>query len=185
MSRSDSGASFADAAIRTAVVRFSRLQAKGLKAADINGKSDPYLRFHSVPHRDYLAKSTYSSKKKKATLNPQWNNSDVPEIVTVLQNNEQLKKLVIVISLWDHDVSSADDPLGHVIVPIGNFLPSDADGEECSDVPPRKFNKRITLHGQQSSDQGDLGYIRGMVSITWQWDAGIGGDDKRNSCSVQ
>ena len=183
--RQSTNSRFSEAAVRTAVVRFSRMQARGLKSADLNGKSDPYLKFHAVPFRDYLVNAVNVSKKKKATLNPEWKNTDVPELATVLCNNAQLKELVIAVSLWDHDVSSPDDPLGDALIPIGAFLPEGADPAACTDIPPQKFNKRLTLHGQQSNNGAELGYIRGMVSVTWQWDAGFAGDDSPNACAVQ
>ncbi len=172
-------------AVRTAVVRFSHMRARGLKAADLNGKSDPYLKFQAVPFCDYLVQPAYTSKVRKATLDPDWRNLDVPELHTVLRTNEQLKELVIAVSVWDHDLSSPDDPLGDVLIPIGSFVPADADPDACTDIPPQKFNKRITLHGQQVHNGVELGYVRGMVSVTWQWDAGSGGVEKRDECAVQ
>jgi Ca2+-dependent lipid-binding protein len=183
--RQSTGKFAAHSAVRTAVVRFSAMRARGLKAADLNGKSDPYLKFQAVPFREYLVQPAYRSKVRKATLDPDWKYLDVPELHTVLRNNKQLKELVIAVSVWDHDVSSPDDPLGTVLIPIGSFVAPDSDADACTDIPPQKFNKRITLHGQQVHNGAELGYIRGMVSVTWQWDAGFGGDETREGCAVQ
>ena len=176
---------FAEASVRTAVVRFTRVKVSGLKAADMNGLSDPYLRFHAVPHRDYLARTELVSKIKKKKLDAEWKNNEIPTLSTILRNNEQLRQLVIAISIWDHDVSSQDDPLGDILVPVGNFMPVDANPTECSDVPPQRFNKRITLHGQQAAGGKELGYLSGSISVTWQWDTDEDADDAKDECSVQ
>ncbi len=179
------GGRFSEESVRTAVVRFTRMQARGLKAADLNGLSDPYLQFHAVPFTDYLLRTDLQSKVKKKTLDAEWKGSEVPELPTILRNNAELRHLVIVVSVWDHDVSSEDDPLGDVIIPIGSFVDPNADPNECTDVPPQKFNKRLTLHGQQIHKDKDLGYLTGAVSVTWQWDAHVAEEGNTEECSIQ
>ena len=80
--------------------------ASGLKAADANGKSDPYVKLT-------LAGTTKQSKTIKKTLDPVWNESFTWKGV--------LKDLVadpMQLHAWDYDFMSKDDPLGFASISL-------------------------------------------------------------------
>lgn len=90
------------------------IEARGLRAADSNGKSDPYCRVH-------LNKHDTANKHKTATiktnLNPTWNES-----VTFYPNDLQLESDRLVFQVFDKDLMSKDDLLGTVKLSLANFF---------------------------------------------------------------
>lgn len=74
------------------------IEARNVPAADINGKSDPYIKIKCKE-----SKSEYKTKVQKKTLTPKWNEDISFSVNTV---SETLK-----FSLYDYDVIGSNDKL--------------------------------------------------------------------------
>ncbi|XP_077452756.1 synaptotagmin VIII [Stigmatopora argus] len=93
------------------------LEAKNLKSTDLNGSSDPYVKMQLA-----LDKRKWKKKKstiKKNTLDPYYN-----EAFTFKVTLEQIRRVNLVISVWDHDSMTPNDPTGKI------FLGCDAPGNQ-------------------------------------------------------
>lgn len=93
------------------------LEAKNLKSMDIRGTSDPYVKIQLALDKRKWKKKKTSIKKK--TLNPYYNESfnfDVPF--------DHIRRVNLVISVWDHDAMTRNDTMGKI------FLGSDATGNQ-------------------------------------------------------
>ncbi|KAM3608662.1 uncharacterized protein V6R79_002543 [Siganus canaliculatus] len=93
------------------------LEAKNLKCMDIGGSSDPYVKVHLALDRRKWRKRKTSVKKK--TLNPYYNESFTFDVTF-----EQIQRVNLVISVWDHDAVTRNDPIGKI------FLGGDATGNQ-------------------------------------------------------
>ena len=98
--RSMHGIDIASAYLEHGLLRVHLIGAKGLKPADRNGKSDPYVRL-------LIAGQRAKSKTIKATLNPNWDETFEFEGVRgeLLKHDLQLR-------VFDWDLASTDDKLG-------------------------------------------------------------------------
>ncbi|XP_063053906.1 synaptotagmin-1-like, partial [Engraulis encrasicolus] len=94
------------------------LEAKHLKKMDHGGGlSDPYVKIQLT-----LDKKKWKKKKtsvKKRTLNPYFNESFTFEV-----SFDQIQRVQLVISVWDHDKVSRNDAIGKI------FLGCDASGNQ-------------------------------------------------------
>ncbi|XP_077423414.1 synaptotagmin VIII [Vanacampus margaritifer] len=93
------------------------MEAKNLKSTDLDGTSDPYVKVQLA-----LDKRKWKKKKtsiKKNTLNPYYN-----EAFTFKVSMEQIRRVYVVISVWDHDPVTPNDPTGKI------FLGCDASGNQ-------------------------------------------------------
>ncbi|XP_054633174.1 synaptotagmin VIII isoform X2 [Dunckerocampus dactyliophorus] len=93
------------------------LEAKNLKSTDLDGSSDPYVKVQLA-----LDKRKWKKKKtsiKSNTLNPYYN-----EAFTFKVTLEQIQRVNLVISVWDHDPLTPNDPTGKI------FLGCDAAGNQ-------------------------------------------------------
>lgn len=93
------------------------LEAKGLKPMDTGGSSDPYVKVHLALDKRKWKKKKTSIKKK--TLNPYYNES-----FTFNVSFDQIQRVHLVISVWDHDAMSRNDAMGKI------FLGCDASGNQ-------------------------------------------------------
>jgi hypothetical protein len=84
------------------------IEAKGLKAADTNGKSDPY---YTVSING--VKPFFTSKTIKGTLDPVWN-----ETHALNCKNDQLDSAKIIIGISDWDRLGAHDLLGFIRIDV-------------------------------------------------------------------
>jgi hypothetical protein len=85
-------------------LRITIKSASGLRAADWNGKSDPYCKCH-VQGRP---KSGFKTRAIKKTLEPQW--EEEGEITDYIPGE------ALQFSVWDHDLLTRDDRLGHAML---------------------------------------------------------------------
>ncbi|OHT16155.1 hypothetical protein TRFO_42039 [Tritrichomonas foetus] len=76
------------------------IEARNVPAADLNGKSDPYVTLSTQRSKNKFQKT----KTKKKTLTPRWDEEFTLNIEYVSDN--------VVIGLFDHDVIGSDDQLG-------------------------------------------------------------------------
>ncbi|XP_041853754.1 synaptotagmin VIII isoform X2 [Melanotaenia boesemani] len=93
------------------------LEAKNLKSMDFGGSSDPYVKVQLALDKRKWKKRTTSVKKK--TLNPYFNESFTFDV-----SFEQIQRVNLVISVWDHDAMTRNDAIGKV------FLGCDATGNQ-------------------------------------------------------
>lgn len=93
------------------------LEAKNLKCMDMGGSSDPYVKVQLALDRRKWKKRKTSIKKK--TLNPYYNESFTFDV-----SFEQIQRVNLVISVWDHDAVSRNDAMGKI------FLGCDAQGNQ-------------------------------------------------------
>ncbi|XP_061750371.1 synaptotagmin VIII [Nerophis ophidion] len=93
------------------------LEAKNLKSTDLDGRSDPYVKVQlALDRRKWKKKKT---TVKNNTLNPYYN-----EAFTFKVTFEQIRRVNLVISVWDHDPLTPNDPTGKI------FLGNDAAGNQ-------------------------------------------------------
>ncbi|XP_062246110.1 synaptotagmin VIII [Platichthys flesus] len=93
------------------------LEAQNLKSMDPGGFSDPYVKVQLALDKRKWKKKKTSVRKK--TLNPYYNESFTFDVAF-----EQIKRVNLVISLWDHDAVSRNDAMGKI------FLGCDATGNQ-------------------------------------------------------
>eukprot|EP01086_Lenisia_limosa_P007993 TRINITY_DN2852_c0_g1_i2.p1 TRINITY_DN2852_c0_g1~~TRINITY_DN2852_c0_g1_i2.p1 ORF type:complete len:552 (+),score=150.53 TRINITY_DN2852_c0_g1_i2:50-1705(+) len=100
-----------------ATLVLSNFRGEGLRAMDLNGKSDPYCRFHSnvIP----MIPKTNVCKK---TLSPNWGTVSIPILSA---NPEFLKKLSVLIGVFDEDRGSADDVMGSCSLSLAPLISGD------------------------------------------------------------
>ncbi|ETW09428.1 hypothetical protein H310_00033 [Aphanomyces invadans] len=132
-------------------VKFSDVSATNLDAMDLNGQSDPYIKFYcTVP--DLLLGDDGKHPQSavlKGTLNPTWEDGQIPALQLKCQLN-QILRLHMILLIMDWDATSADDPLGQAVL----YLP---DCYEPGESVP--FEVPVIRKGIKS------GTIRGKVSI--------------------
>ncbi|KAL0968133.1 hypothetical protein UPYG_G00262800 [Umbra pygmaea] len=121
------------------------LEAKNLKSMDPGGFSDPYVKVHLV-----LDKKKWKRKKtcvKKSTLNPYFNESFTFDV-----SFEQIQRVQLVISVWDHDKLTRNDAIGKI------FLGCDATGNQLRHWADMLSNPRRPMaqwHHLLSNEQVD------------------------------
>uniref|UniRef100_A0A3B4UZI5 Synaptotagmin 8 n=1 Tax=Seriola dumerili TaxID=41447 RepID=A0A3B4UZI5_SERDU len=93
------------------------LEAKNLKSMDIGGSSDPYVKVQLALDKRKWKKRKTSIKKK--TLNPYYNESFTFDV-----SFEQIQRVNLVVSVWDHDAMTRNDAMGKI------FLGCDATGNQ-------------------------------------------------------
>lgn len=86
-------------------------------AADVTGKSDPYVEVFVLGPAE---RQVHKTRSVKFTLNPKWN-EDCSFHVTMDDAHE------LRLDLYDWDLLSSPDPLGSVMVPV-NFDAQEVDG---------------------------------------------------------
>ncbi|XP_037109838.1 synaptotagmin VIII [Syngnathus acus] len=93
------------------------LEARNLKSTDLDGRSDPYVKVQLALDKRKWKKKKTSVKKK--TLNPYYN-----EAFSFKVTMAQIQRVTLVISVWDHDLMTPNDPAGKI------FLGCDAAGNQ-------------------------------------------------------
>ncbi|PWA30392.1 hypothetical protein CCH79_00017656 [Gambusia affinis] len=93
------------------------LEAKDLKSMDLGGSSDPYVKVQLTLDKRKWKKRTTSIKKK--SLNPYFNESFTFDV-----SLDQIQRVNLVISVWDHDAMSRNDSMGKL------FLGCDSTGNQ-------------------------------------------------------
>lgn len=121
------------------------LEAKNLKKMDVGGLSDPYVKVQLVLDKRKWKKKKTSVKKK--TLNPYFNESFNFEV-----SFDQIQKVQLVISVWDHDNMSRNDAIGKI------FLGCSASGNQLRHWADMLSNPRRPVaqwHSLLSAEQVD------------------------------
>ena len=110
------------------------LRGVGLRSSDSHGYADPYVLLHvgeAPPWR---------SPTRPRTVDPIWG------VQAIFERVHLNRTPYAVAELWDSDVTTTDDPLGKVILPIGQLLLACADGLEC-ELPLGKRDARYQAQG--------------------------------------
>ncbi|KAJ5068444.1 c2 domain-containing protein [Anaeramoeba ignava] len=94
----------------TTPIHVRLIEAKGLKSADIGGKSDPYVTLSINGIRPF-----HKSKIQKATLDPVWNED-------FQLNVKDPDKDIVLIGISDWDRIGAHDLLGFIRLRVSEFL---------------------------------------------------------------
>ncbi|KAM8892143.1 synaptotagmin VIII isoform 1-T3 [Spinachia spinachia] len=121
------------------------LEAKDLKSMDAGGSSDPYVKVQLALDKRKWKKRKTSIKKK--TLNPYYNESFTFDV-----SFDQIQRVNLVISVWDHDTVSRNDAIGKL------FLGGDASGNQLRHWADMLSNPRRPVaqwHGLLSAQQVD------------------------------
>ncbi|XP_041054223.1 synaptotagmin VIII [Carcharodon carcharias] len=121
------------------------LEAKNLKIMDKGGLSDPYVKVRLMLNTKKLKKKKTTVKKN--TLNPYFNESFNFDVTF-----EEIQKVQLVISVWDHDKMSKNDAIGKL------FLGCDATGNQLSHWSDMLANPRRPIaqwHTLQSKEEVD------------------------------
>ncbi|KAJ8417091.1 hypothetical protein AAFF_G00283180 [Aldrovandia affinis] len=88
------------------------LEAKNLKRMDQGGSSDPYVKVQLIVDKKKWKKKKTSVKKR--TLNPYFNETFSFEV-----RFDQIQRVQLVVSVWDHDKMSRNDSIGKVLLGCG------------------------------------------------------------------
>lgn len=146
-------------------IYITQLEAEGLLALDTNGKSDPYVVFHSVPAAvlGHCPVHERKTKSKSRTLHPRWDHTELPVLRTALTREQAIRHLdciTLLLDLYDHDYMKHDEHLGTAIVglaetpegglpggsrttssqPGGGAGPEPGPGQWAPSHPPRTLN---------------------------------------------
>jgi len=111
---------------KSAVVHIRRLQATGLLARDPNGKSDPYIVFHTSPPGLLPGPHPPKTKVQRRTVSPTWGEREIPLLRPNI-DGDSLGKVSLICRVYDHDFLSHDDTLGSAVVSLAP--PADHDGD--------------------------------------------------------
>ncbi|XP_038663710.1 synaptotagmin VIII [Scyliorhinus canicula] len=122
------------------------LEAKNLRIMDKDGLSDPYVKIRLMLNNKKLKKKKTTVKKN--TLNPYFNESFNFDVTF-----EEIQKVQLVISVWDHDKMSKNDAIGKLFLgckATGNHL------RHWSDMlanPRRPIAQWHTLQSKEEVDK--------------------------------
>eukprot|EP00003_Mantamonas_plastica_P020667 TRINITY_DN3328_c0_g1_i1.p1 TRINITY_DN3328_c0_g1~~TRINITY_DN3328_c0_g1_i1.p1 ORF type:complete len:1368 (+),score=552.22 TRINITY_DN3328_c0_g1_i1:1804-5907(+) len=115
-------------------VHVNVFEARDLVPVDMGGKADPYVTAEVEGRVDY-----HKTRTIKNTLNPDWGNEEHNYFACSFRDPK------VVVRVYDHDMISSDDVLGHVVIPVGDFEP---------DLPVHKWFKLSSEEGEKAS--GDI-----------------------------
>ncbi|GCB71193.1 synaptotagmin VIII [Scyliorhinus torazame] len=121
------------------------LEAKNLRIMDKGGLSDPYVKMRLMLNNRKLKKKKTTVKKN--TLNPYFNESFNFDVTF-----EEIQKVQLVISVWDHDKMSKNDAIGKL------FLGCKATGNQLRHWSDMLANPRRPIaqwHTLQSKEEVD------------------------------
>lgn len=138
---------------------FDELEAVNLPIGDIF-TSDPYVLFFSHPADLFAGQDAPCTDTIKQTLNPVWKNVHLPRMH--LQRDE-VRYVSLILSVWDADVFTADDPLGNAILAMSDLIDEEDFILERAESRPKEFSANLQLNGQLR--EGSI--IRGKAHIEW------------------
>jgi len=92
--------------MKSTVIGIYDLYARNLPVADVNGYSDPYVKFKG----NFLKRSAKTSTKDRC-LNPNWE-EEIVVLQPFLADRAYLDRQFIQVAVWDRDVAVKNDMLG-------------------------------------------------------------------------
>jgi hypothetical protein len=144
----------------TGKVSVRLLRGEGLKAADKNGLSDPFVKLS-------LGKQTFTSKKIMKTLNPRWNSD-----FEFQSTQDALASSPLKLSVYDWDPISAlnrNESLGHASIDLSSLLTSRSfwSSKKSYTVELTKYAPSTkTEHAREEATR--LGRLH--LSVSWECD---------------
>lgn len=143
-----------DDSFGAATMKFRALKGFDLKAADLNGLSDPYVVFVAP----FLADHKVQTPHIPNTLNPEWKDADVPALPLACNGTTRLAMQYLMLGVVDRDVGSEDDYIGGGVLMMRDFLRG---GAGVVHDQWQAFNLALTSGGQAA------GRLTGEVQISW------------------
>jgi Ca2+-dependent lipid-binding protein len=137
-----------------ATINIRRLEGSSLLAADMNGLSDPYVKFIG----SFLANGSERTPHIDCTLNPRWEDEQVPVLRLQVNSARRLRQHHLLFAVYDYDAASADDSIGCAALPLGDVV---MDGYP-SFGEWRDFKLDLTAGGLRA------GQLRGQIQVCWQ-----------------
>ena len=89
------------------LLKITNLKGKDLPAGDTNGLSDPYIQFRAP----FISGGKVKTTVHKKTLNPEWDDKDVPAIQLTINNPDRLAMSRLFVRMFDWDKYSKNDYL--------------------------------------------------------------------------
>ena len=134
-------------------VRVHLSRANGLRAADSDGLSDPYIKLS-------LGGCTETSAVVKKTLDPVFN----WDFIFAFEDGEVAFKDFIQLEAWDHDIDSMNDQIGHGTLALAAHRAAMLAGEQVECTVPLEYNGGILGLGKAVA--------AGEVKLTLSWEPG-------------
>merc|ERR1719397_158497 len=117
------------------IIDFRNCKGIGLREADVGSQSDPYLHF---PRQELLNKHR-KSQRKKNTINPNWDDEDLPHLELHRTNLKFLENALLLVQCRDHDLLKPNDRLGNGYLPLKSVV------QNIGEWVP--FEQKLTWHG--------------------------------------
>jgi endonuclease/exonuclease/phosphatase family metal-dependent hydrolase len=136
-----------DPLLGPATLKITNLACQDLPVGDVTGSSDPFIRFSG----DFVVGGERETKHMKKTLNPKWDNKDVPDIPLSVNSRKRLQASYLSVRVFDWDLGSSADLLCSGVIPIA----------QCLGGEPFKFNFVLSRGGVPK------GSISGVLSINY------------------
>jgi Ca2+-dependent lipid-binding protein len=109
------------------IIKGSSLKAMDSSMFSKKGSSDPYVKILCRDNTTNKLEVLGKTKTVKKTLNPEWKS----EHAFLLTDHHSS---IITLTLWDHDSTSGDDPMGIVTLPLASFLSPEMGGEALTET---------------------------------------------------
>jgi hypothetical protein len=138
-----------DPLLGAATLKITNLACQDLPVGDVTGSSDPFVRFSG----DFIVGGERETKHMKKTLNPKWDNKDVPDIPLSVNSAKRLQASYLSVRVFDWDLGSSADLLCSGVIPIAQCLTNNGE--------PYKFNFLLSRGGVSK------GSISGVLSISY------------------
>jgi len=117
------------------IIDFRNCKGIGLREADVGSESDPYLHF---PRQELLNKYR-KSQKKRNTINPTWDDEDLPHLELHRTNLKFLENALLLVQCRDWDLFKPNDRLGNGYLPLKSVV------QNIGEWVP--FEQKLTWHG--------------------------------------
>lgn len=147
-----------------AKIVLSNLKGAHLIPADVTGASDPYLVMNMVPPRAMIVpKNVHElvTKYKNQTLNPVYDDKEIPNILTRCKTIEELKSTVLILTVFDYDMAGPDDDLGSAVISFEERL----DNAKPLQNFEFDFKQNLVLGSKNLKSE-----ISGKIRIEWSKD---------------
>ncbi|XP_078492943.1 BAI1-associated protein 3-like [Ciona intestinalis] len=99
------------------------ISASDLLPLDVNGLSDPFVTVRLAPKMTFKDNSTRQTLVEKKTVNPVF--TDESFVFEVDRSTMELEGMVVIFTVLDHDVLSANDLEGEAVLPLNQVLDGD------------------------------------------------------------
>jgi endonuclease/exonuclease/phosphatase family metal-dependent hydrolase len=133
-----------------------KLRASNLPKADVTGAADPYVVFCG----DILRDEKPRTATKMNTLEPKWEDNDVPPLPLQVNARNRLRHSRLLIQVWDYDATSGDDFMCCGFLPLRPYV-AGVDDEKVEEVES-EFRVELTRGGLPK------GVLEGTIMLKWE-----------------